>query len=369
MFASNNKISVRQVYRLFVFDLIGISTLVLPSRLAYFSDSDGLLAIIIGGASASAYLWYLGKIIAGMKMDVTSYLEAYLPTWLTKLILGFLGLHAVWAAGFGAYIFADVMKLGLLPEESYTLLLTLILIVAAYAVHGGIESRARIYEVLFVLLAVLLFLMLLLAAFDIQWDYIGPFFDSAPGNTMKGSILVFFCFMPLFAVLFFPAYVEKGREKKMVRAVFAALWSAVLVLFVLYFILLGSFGSKALQTMHYPAVTLMSNIHLRSSFLKRFDAFMLGIWFFTLFALINLFLFYGTELLMRLFVPSGRQSRGYIWYLLGITVMVFAAAELFYYRGWSGFFQNYVCYVGMPLLVLLPGLILVVGKSRGVRKR
>ena len=245
MFASNNKISVRQVYRLFVFDLIGISTLVLPSRLAYFSDSDGLLAIIIGGAIASAYLWYLGKIIAGMNMDVTSYLEAYLPTWLTKLILGFLGLHAVWVAGFGAYIFADVMKLGLLPEESYTLLLTLILIVAAYAVHGGIESRARIYEVLFVLLAVLLFLMLLLAAFDIQWDYIGPFFDSAPGNTMKGSILVFFCFMPLFAVLFFPAYMEKGREKKMVRAVAAALWTAVFVLF-----LLPAYGIQPLSSQH-----------------------------------------------------------------------------------------------------------------------
>lgn len=378
MFASNNKISIRQVYRLFVFDLIGISTLVLPARLAYFSGGDGLFGIVLGGVIASAYLWYLGKIVTGMQTDLASYMQKCLPVWLEKLILAFLGLHAVWVAGFGAYIFSDVMKRGLIPEESYNLILVLIILMAGYAVHGGVESRARIYEVLFWVLAIGLAIMFVIAAVDIQWDYIGPFLQSAPGDTVKGSILVFFCFMPLFAVVFFPAYVEKGKEKKMVGAVFAALWCAVLVLALMYFILLGSFGSGALQTMRYPAVTLMSNIHLRSSFLKRFDAFMLGIWFFTLFALINLFLFYGTDLLMKCFMGKGGrmqrkkkddaesapQQPGRVWFLAGAALLVFLAAELFYYGDCIGVFLNYVCYVGMPMLILLPGLVLVVGKAK-----
>ena len=66
---------------------------------------------------------------------------------------------------------------------------------------------------------------------------------------------------------------------------------------------------------------------------------------------------------------SIKRKKWIAWIEWMVLFCVFAAAELFYYRGWSGFFQNYVCYVGMPLLVLLPGLILVVGKSRGVRKR
>lgn len=364
MFASNNKVSIRQVYRLFVFDLIGMSTLVLPARLAHFSAGDGLFGILAGGLLASAYLWYLGKVVAGMQMDFAAYMKQCLPVWLEKVIMVFLGLHAVWVTGFCAYVFSDVMKRGLIPEESYTLILLLILLAAAYAVHGGIESRARIYEVLFVVLAIGLLIMLVIAAFDIEWDYIGPFLQSAPGNVVKSGILVFFCFMPLFAVVFFPAYVEKGKEKKMMGAVFAALWCAVFVLALMYFILLGSFGSGALATMRYPAVTLMSNIHLRSSFLKRFDAFMLGIWFFTLFALINLFLFYGTELLKSTFSGNENgQSKGRVWYLAGVAALAFAAAELFYYRDWTGIFLNYVCYVGMPLLVLLPGVVLVIGKA------
>ncbi|MCM1283053.1 MAG: spore germination protein [Muribaculaceae bacterium] len=374
MFSGNDKISMRQVYRLFVFDLIGVCTLELPAKLSYFSGSDGLLSIVIGGGLASVYLWYLGRIVAGMKTDLVTYVNQSIPGWLARLILLFLSFHAMLEAGFGAYIFADVMKKGLIPEQSYTLILILILLAAAYAVCGGIESRARLYEVLFVVLAVGLVLMFLTAFSDMEWAYVGPFFKSSPGNLTKGALLEVFCFIPLFAVVFFPAYVKKEKEKQLIPTVMAALWSAVLVLFVLYLLLLGSFGSGALMHMRYPAVTLMSNIHLRSSFLKRFDAFMLGIWFFTLFALVNLYLFYGTKLLTAAFLPEetkeedadapdGHSKRS--WISLGcMMALAFLVAELFYYRDGEGLFLNYVCYLGMPLLVLLPGLALIVGKYR-----
>lgn len=374
MFSSNQKISIRQVYRLFVFDLIGVCTLVLPSKLARYSGSDGLIAILAGAVLASVFLWYLGRIIAGMGTDLVSFLEQRVPGWLAKLILAFLSFHAILEAGYGAYVFADVMKRGLIPGESYTLILVLILFVAAYAVCGGIESRARLYEVLYVVLAVGLLLMFLVAASDLDWTYVGPFFVSTPDGIARGGMLELFCYIPLFAVVFFPAYVQEEKRKRLIPTVLAALWSAVLVLFVLYLILLGSFGEGALQSMRYPAVTLMSSIHLRSSFLKRMDSFMLGIWFFTLFALINLYLFYGTKLVTALFVPGaerescegapdGHSKKSWIS-LAAVLVLAFAVSELLYHREGEALFYSYLSYVGMPLLVVLPGLALVVGNAR-----
>ena len=38
MFSNNNRISTRQVFRLFVFDFVGESTLILPSQLAAFAE-------------------------------------------------------------------------------------------------------------------------------------------------------------------------------------------------------------------------------------------------------------------------------------------------------------------------------------------
>lgn len=374
MFSSNNKISLRQVYRMFVFDLVGICTLELPAKIANLSDSDGLIAILIGGLMASAFLWYLGRIVAGMGTDLISFMEQSVPVWLTKIILLFLSFHMMLEAGFGAYIFSDVMKRGLIPEESYTLILILILLAAAYAVCGGIESRARLYEVLFVVIAVGLAIMFLIAASDFDFSYVGPFLTGSPGSMVKGGLMEVFCFIPLFAVVFFPAYIQKSAEKKLIRTVMAALWSAVLVLFLMYLLLLGSFGSGALKSMRYPAVTLMTNIHMDSSFLKRFDAFMLGIWFFTLFALINLYLFYGTKLLTALFVPGASQENcenvpdGHTkksWFALAaIALLAFVVAELLYYRHGEELFLNYVCYVGMPFLILFPGIALIVGKAR-----
>ena len=48
MFSDNNRISTRQVFRLFVFDFIGMSTLVLPGVLAQMTGCDGLFAILLG---------------------------------------------------------------------------------------------------------------------------------------------------------------------------------------------------------------------------------------------------------------------------------------------------------------------------------
>ena len=56
MFSDNNRISTRQVFRLFVFDFIGMSTLVLPGVLAQMTGCDGLFAILLEGGMSSIYL-------------------------------------------------------------------------------------------------------------------------------------------------------------------------------------------------------------------------------------------------------------------------------------------------------------------------
>lgn len=95
-------------------------------------------------------------------------------------------------AGYGAYIFSDVIQKGLIAGESFPLILILVLLTAGYAVCGGIESRARVYEILFVVLFVLLAVMLLIAAGDLEMEYLYGFFQADTGSVMKGSLAVFF---------------------------------------------------------------------------------------------------------------------------------------------------------------------------------
>ena len=384
MFSNNNRISTRQVFRLFVFDFIGMSTLVLPAKLAGTSGCDGVFAIVAGGLFASLYLWYLAWIMNRMDSDLITYVRQSLPRWGAFVMLCFFASYCILEASYGAYIFADVMKKGLVGGESYTLLLLLILAVAAYAIQSGIESRARVYESLFWVLFVPLFLLLWIAASDVNTVYLHSFFTTPVSEVAGEGLLVFEYLMPMFLVLFFPAYVRKDAQKKMVAAVYRALWVAVLVFIVFDLILLGSFGERAMAKMRYPALTLMSNIHLRGSFLKRLDAFLLAIWFFTLFALINVFLFYAKQLIAAIggeFTGHGnaeRQGDGLkmqkeknakVWSTIIAFLLVFVVAEGFCYGSFAEWFEGYMTYVAIPLLILLPLIIVVWGKYRKTGNR
>ena len=234
------------------------------------------------------------------------------------------------------------------------------------------------------ILFVPLFLLLWIAASDVNTIYLHSFFEAPVTNVAGGGLLVFEYLMLVFLVLFFPAYVKKDAQKKMVAAVYRALWVAVLVFIVFDLILLGSFGERAMAKMRYPALTLMSNIHLRGSFLKRLDAFLLAIWFFTLFALINVFLFYAKQLIAAIggeFTGHGnaeRQGDGLkiqkeknakVWSTIIAFLLVFVVAEGFCYGSFAEWFEGYMTYVAMPILILLPLIIVVWGTYRKTGNR
>jgi translation initiation factor 2 beta subunit (eIF-2beta)/eIF-5 len=316
VFSENDRISTRQVFRLFVFDFLGESTLVLPQVLAGISGTAGVISIVLGGVLASIILWLLLQLINAMDGDLLSFVRS-------RYIYIFLVLIFVCLAGYGAYLFSDVVKYSLLQGTAYSLILLVILLLSGYAVWGGIESRARVFEVLFVLLFVLLFIMLLIAAKNLNLEYLSDFGTFSAGKTAGGSLLVLMSFLPVILVLFLPAHITKNNRKKMAGAVCKAIWFSVVVIAALYVVLLGNFGSAALSTMRYPAVVLMSSIQLRGSFLKRLDAFLIGIWFFTLFAFVSVFMFYGKEILSHKFRLKKRRS------VAVMLVLIFAAAELF----------------------------------------
>ena len=149
MYVENGKISNRQTLRLFVFDLMGIATLLLPPYLAKLCGADGVFAILAGAFFGVLYLLYLGWIMKHLQMDLYQFLELQAKPFVRGISLLFVVLHSIFTAGFCGYVFANLMQYSLVSRVPFWVVLGVIMIVAAYAVSGGIESRARVYEVLF----------------------------------------------------------------------------------------------------------------------------------------------------------------------------------------------------------------------------
>ena len=362
MYASNGKISHRQTFRLYVFDLLGISTLLLPPYLAKLSGCDGIFAILIGSLVGYGYLRYLGYVMAKMDTDLGNYLKqscGRVTQYVTYLFVFF---HSCITAGFCVYVFCNLMQQSLVKEVDYVLLLCATVIVAAYSVSGGIEGRARVYEVLFWFILVPYVIMMLMSIGDVEIAYLDEFGKTSFEDMAKGSYLVFLFLIPLFFSLFL---LSKKEDKKyggnMIKTVSKALLLSVVILLGSYILLLGNFGEKSLASMRFPVITLMSTIQFKGNFLKRMDALMLAVWFFTLYALINLHMHYGTAMLKSMWKKAKN------WQVIIVAILAGVVAWLMKENIISTMlFLDYFSYIAVPVMVIGPGLLLLAGKKKKV---
>ena len=67
MFADNWKISVRQVRRLLILDIFGMSSLMLPGILSSLTGADGVFCLLLGMAGGMLLVWLMGKNLRNME--------------------------------------------------------------------------------------------------------------------------------------------------------------------------------------------------------------------------------------------------------------------------------------------------------------
>lgn len=367
MYVNNDKISSRQTLRLYVFDLMGIATLLLPPYLARLCGANGIYAIAFGTGGALLYLYYLGWIMKQMKKDCLSFLKEEVSGGFRKVILVVVALHSIITAGFCAYVFANLMKYSLVQDTSYALILILIVVVAIYAVSGGIEGRARIYEVLFWFILIPYFVMMLASLKDLEWNHVAPVLEWREINLMNGTYLVFLFFMPLFFVIFLIGEKEKNYGRNIVKTVMVSVLFSAFILLASYVLLIGNFGANSLMSLRFPVITLMSTIQFEGNFLKRMDALMLAVWFFTLYALLNLHLHYGVRLLTEIASDSNKKRKW--WQLVVPAGVVFVVAYAMHgNRSWLSAFLWYYSHLAVPFMIVAPVFLLLVGRKENEKE-
>ena len=348
------KLSNRQILRLYVFDLIGIATLLLPPYLAKLCGTGGVYAILLGAGFGFLYLAYLGWIRNRMKMDLLRFLHENVSTRARKIALTILLFHCIATAGFCAHIFANLMQYSLVESTSYGIVLLLILAGALYAVSGGIKRRARVYEVLFWVILLPYFAMMLASVRNVKWRYLTSFLEWEGDNLAKGTYFVFLMLTPLFFLLFL-VQEEKRPNGCITKPIAKAMLIFAIVLLGSYVLLLGNFGAGSLSQLRFPVITLMSTIQFEGNFLKRMDAPMLAVWFFTLYALLNLHLHSGIAMLQGTENVSQREDNTKWWHLLLMATCVYLVAYLLSLEGnWMKGFLSYYAYVAVPLMIALP---------------
>lgn len=366
MFSENNQISGRQVFRLLTYDFLGMGTLLLPTMLADTAGRDGIFCILAGILSTFLYLKLLRYLLKGMKTSYPDFLKQKCGKVCGYVLWGGYFLYFILMASYTAYLFSTLMLNGLVENISFYLVLLLILLLAFYGMAGGIEGRARVYEMLFWFLMIPLFLMLFAACREVKPAYWSPVFVADGKEMLNGSYYVFFCYSMVSIVLFLKEYVSD--DKKHISAAEKAVGFSGGVFAVLYLILLGLFGVDALAQMKFPAVTMMSRVQVTGGFLKRTDAFMFSIWFFTLYAMLNSMVFYSGNLAEKVIRDCGGYLEGkkrMLPYLI-LLLLVYGVTVLFYRNQQFLDCVTFLLWkIGTPFVVGVPVLLCLTGRKPG----
>ena len=370
MFSENNQISGRQVFRLLTYDFLGMGTLLLPTMLADTAGRDGIFCILAGILSTFLYLKLLRYLLKGMKTSYPDFLKQKCGKVCGYVLWGGYFLYFILMASYTAYLFSTLMLNGLVENVSFYLVLMLILLLAFYGMAGGIEGRARVYEILFWFLMIPLFLMLFAACREVKPAYWSPVFMADGKEVLSGSYYVLFCYSMVSIVLFLKEYVADRR--KCVGAAEKAVWFSGGVFAVLYLILIGLFGAEALAQMKFPAVTMMSRVQITGGFLKRTDAFMFSIWFFTLYAMLNSMVFYSGNLAEKVIRDCGGYLEGkkrMLPYLI-LLLLVYGVTVLFYRNQQFLDCVTFLLWkIGTPFVVGVPVLLCLTGERKKHKKK
>lgn len=189
-------------------------------------------------------------------------------------------------------------------------------------------------------------------------------------EVLSGSYYVLFCYSMVSIVLFLKEYV--ADRKKCVGAAEKAVWFSGGVFAALYLILIGLFGVEALAQMKFPAVTMMSRVQVTGGFLKRTDAFMFSIWFFTLYAMLNSMVFYSGNLAEKVIRDCGGYLEGkkrMLPYLI-LLLLVYGVTVLFYRNQQFLDCVTFLLWkIGTPFVVGVPVLLCLTGERKKHKKK
>ena len=365
MFAENSQISGRQAFRLLSYDLLGTGTLLLPQLLAARTGQDGIFSIALAVAAGLLFLAVLKELLKNMKGSYADYLKEQLPGWLAQ---GILALYVGWfllVAGYTAYLFSELVAAQLVDGIGVPFVLFSILLLCFYGMMGGIEGRARVYEILFWILLIPFGIMVVSAWKQMDMDYWCPVAERSFGAVGSGSLQIFFFESILFLVLFLQEFVRGGKDTVYKNAKHALLLFGML-LAVLYLTLEGMFGSTMLSGMRFAAVTMMSSVQISGGFLKRTDALMFGFWFFTLYALMSSMVFYAGNLIGRV-----RKTEKKLLYVIVLVPVYFLAFAFYRVEACRQLMENVIWKAGMLFVVLVPVLLFLKSRwmQQGQKKR
>lgn len=236
---------------------------------------SGLLVMLLGIILVTLCRRFPGKTVFQFTEEITGKWIAYILG--AAIILYFLAISA-----FEIRVMAEVTRLYLLEGTPVWAIVMVFMWVGFYLISGGINSMARLYEIILPIALILFVLAIFLSSSLFEINNLRPVLGEGIMPVFKGlksSMLAYTGYEVMFVVMAFMKNPEKGKK---------AMFWGILISMVIYLITLvmvvGSLSIEGMRTRTWPTLDLMRSFEIEGLFFERFESLLLVIWIMQIFS-------------------------------------------------------------------------------------
>ena len=360
MSSANERITLRQFQLLFVLEAFGTGFVVLPRIAARYAGQDGwLVALLLVPLGIFFVLMVTGTARHFGSERFASYTRRLLSAPAAAAVCLLLWAKILFSAGLELRLFGEIVRSILLAGTPSIAVYILVLTVAGYAAALGIEARARVAEILIVVIAVPLLVLGGVALYNVNFSNLMPALVTPPENLALGVLRLGFVFTGIeFMWLSFP-YLNKPKEGR--KAAVCAMSFAGLVMTVITAFTLAKFGPLNTQAIQWPVLQMMDMITALGTLIARQEALVLSFWMLSVFAFASASVFYAAVLGKDMLRQRGTHHR---WcaacaaIIIAVAMLPLSSAQAYWLLDWI------FLTLGLGFWVLLPVILTAARMSR-----
>ncbi len=361
-------ITRRQLFALMFISLLSPIIRLLPRMAVAQAGTAAWLSPLVAAPVLLFLLWMSGCMLrTGLPGEgLGEIFQRCLGRVAGRIAAGIFGLWIFLYAGFILRAGTERLLSTIYPSGHVTPFVVVMAAVALIAARGKLRTLARAGEVFFLLLLVIVFSVLLFAAPQVQLENLLPLYPEDLGRASIGALPVVDVLSPWVYLLFLWGHVKQREdEKTFFRSGTGWLGLALLLVFLLMIITIGSFGGRLIVEMQAPFFLMIRDIRI-FNVVERIESVVVGIWIIADLTFIAALLSAGTEALRG---SLGLKRGGWLAYAgdgIALLAAYLSAATAFRFTRVS---ERVVPVVNLVLLFVILPLICLIGKNRKKLKK
>ncbi|AJS58837.1 GerAB/ArcD/ProY family transporter [Paenibacillus sp. IHBB 10380] len=352
---TDDKITTAQTIVIISCYMLGSGVLTLPRTLTErVKSADGWISIILGGLIimlAGICIVKLCEQFPGK--TIYQFVKEIVGSWIGSCLSTLMILYVVAISAFQIRVMAEVTMLYLLEGTPIWAIVMSFMWIGLYLITSGINSIARLFEIILPITIVVLLICLFLSSRIFDIDNLRPVLGEGIFPVLKGlrsTTLVFIGYEIMFILPAFMQYPKKGVKAMIIGT------SIPLVLYIITFIMVvGALSVDGVVRSTWPTLDLMRSFEITGLLFERFEFFLLVIWIMQIFSTYTIS-FYVASLGLAQLSKKNIQP-----FMYGLIPIIFIVALL--PKNMNEVF-NFGDFIGIMsyLFMLLPVLLLLITK-------